>query len=248
VLDAADAGLPTQGLRLWLRADLGVATLGAAGVSVCRWEDLSGNARHFTPAFAATPPTLAAAGLRGRPSVTFPTDSQALVRYDLLGIAPTAGRTVALIGINRDLTRRYQAFLQGQPNTPGTYLGLDTNTFQTAGAREGAYVTNNGYDVDLATSTSARTHLFSVSTMVPGTALPGALTYTVDGVERTLTRTPGGLGNGLIEDFSGATYTALGAGAAGFLGAELGDVLVWDRALTASERAQVEAYFSARYP
>jgi hypothetical protein len=84
--------------------------------------------------------------------------------------------------------------------------------------------------------------------MAPGTALPAALTYTVDGVVRALTRTPGGLGNGLVEDFSGANFTALGNAVAGFTGAELGDVLVWDRALTAPERAQVEAYFAARYP
>jgi hypothetical protein len=246
VLDPADAGLPAQGLRLWLRPDLAVATVGDAGVSICRWEDLTGHGLHFVPS-TATPPTLSASGLRGRPSVTISSAGRSLVRGDVLGLAPTSGRTVAVLSLNRDLTRRYEAFFQGLTGSPGTYLGLDTNTFNTAGAREGVYITGNAFDADLATAAIARTHVLSISTMAPGTAVPAALTYTVDGVVRALSSTPDP-GSGVIQSFLGANFTALGRAAGGFTGAELGDVLVWDRALTPAERAQVEAYFSARYP
>ena len=78
--------------------------------------------------------------------------------------------------------------------------------------------------------------------------LPGVLIYSVNGVARALTRTPGGLGDGTVEDFSKANFTAVAAGQDGFTGAKLGDVAVYDRALSDDERAAVEAYLRARFP
>ena len=161
---------------------------------------------------------------------------------------PNAGRTFAVISLTRDLIHRYEQVFMGLSASGGTYFGLDMNVFNTAGSREGVYTTNNGYDTDLATAATVRVHVLSISSMQAGGSLPAVLDYSVDGITRTLTRTPGGNGNGLVEDFAGANYTSLGGAASGFAGAEMGDVLVWDRALTASERALVEAYFSSRYP
>jgi hypothetical protein len=70
----------------------------------------------------------------------------------------------------------------------------------------------------------------------------------VSGTPRTLTRTPGGLGNSMVENFSGANFTSVGLGVAAFTGAVVGDLLVYDRALTAPELAAVEAYLQGRYP
>lgn len=245
VLNPTDAGLPADGLRLWLRADTAVSVT-AAG-EVCRWNDVSGLGNDFTPA-TTTRPLWVATGLNDHPAVSFPGPNRYLTRAGVLGIPPAAGRTVALIGLNPDLTHRFLYFEMGKVGTPGTYFSIDTNTFNTTGGKEGAYLTNNAYDADLATAAEVRTHVLSVSTLDAGTALPGALQYSVNGTVRTLTRTSGGLGNSTVEDFSGADTTLLGYGVSGFTGAVMGDVLVYDRPLTVSERTAVEAYLRARYP
>jgi hypothetical protein len=166
----------------------------------------------------------------------------------VLGLPARSGRTVAVIGLTTDLTHRFQYFVQGLPGSAGTYFGLDMNTFQTAGSRESVYITNNAFDTDLATAAEVRTHVYSISSFTPGGALPGVLQYWVSGVQRSLTRIQAGLGNGTVEDFSGANVTVLGGGEPAYTGALLGDVLVYDHALTDPERLAVEAYLQSRYP
>ena len=244
--DPLAAGLPT-GLVLWLRGDHGVATL-ADGTSVCRWEDVSGNGRHFTPVGAAMP-TYTSSAVAGRPAVVFSTGRR-LERADVLGLGATQGRTIAARTQIADTTRRFGTLLQGDRGTNWRYLELEQNTFNTVGRRVGVYLTANAYDSDVATSTAARTHVYAISTIVPGTVLPAALSYAVDGVERSLTRTPGGNGpsgpgNNRVWDFSGAGFTSIGeTGAPGFAGGAVGEVLVFDHALSAPERAAVEAHLS----
>ncbi len=245
VVDPADAGLPATGLALWLRADMGLATLD--GGAVCRWDDISGKTHPFAPG-SATPPALDPTGIKGKPGVSFIGPNHHLYRPDVIGLAATSGRTIAAFGRTVDTTRRFQYFVQGTTGSAGTYFGLDANTFSTAGSREGVYVTNNAYDSNVATSANPRSHVFSISSFTPGGALPGVLAYAVDGVDTTLTRNAGGLGNGTVEDFSTANVTAIGAGVAGFTGAELGELLVYDHALTLAERLAVSQYFAARYP
>lgn len=242
---AADAGIPTTGIALWLRADIGVATVD--GGAVCRWDDVSGNGRAFRPG-TATPPVAEATGLNNKPAVSFAGPDRYLSRGDVLGIAATSGRTVAVIGATSDTTHRFAYFTQGKVGTPGTYFGLDANTFNTAGNLEGVYVTNNAYDSDVATSTATRKHIFSISSFAAGGTLPNVLTYAIDGTTTTLSRTGGGLGNGTVESFTGADFTSIGSGVAGFTGAKIGELIVYDRELTGPERLLVEQYFGARFP
>src|SRR4051794_26346489 len=53
---------------------------------------------------------------------------------------------------------------------------------------------------------------------------------------RTLTTAQANGGN-LVQDFSGAHFTSVGYGAAGFTSGTIGEVIVYDRAITAAERA-----------
>ena len=242
-----DAGIPSTGLVLWLRSDVGVNTLNAAGDGgfVCRWDDVSGNGQSFTPA-GATLPTRIANGFGTTPAISFNGPAQNLTRAGVLGIGATSARTVALYSKTADTTHRFQSFLQGTVGTPGTYFGIDANTFLTAGSREGVYVTNNSYDSDLATTPNGRTHILSISSFAPGTPLPGALVYAVDGTPRTLTVTAANGGN-VVQDFSSANFTSVGYGAAGFTSGMIGEVIVYDCELSALERAMIEQHFAARY-
>jgi hypothetical protein len=237
VLVGADAGIPTTGLVLWLRADVGVATLD--GGAVCRWEDVSGNGRHFVPDLRL--PQLVANQADGGPAVVFSLATW-LQRTDVLGLGPASGRTVAARTQVADTAGRFESFHQGDGASNWQYFGLDQNTFNTAGHREGVYATACAFDSDVATSGAWRTHVYSISSMVVGTALPGALTYSVDGAPRTLTRTPGGSGNNTVWDFSGATFTWLGLTRPPFGTGAIGELLVYDHALTPAERTAVEGW------
>lgn len=241
--DPGAAGIPSSGLVLWLRADRIAAK---ANGEVCRWEDLSGNGHDF--AITTTPPTVSAAGLRGKPAVTFSGVDTALRRLDVLGIGAASARTVAAFGASADTSKRFNYFFQGDWTTNDDYWGLDMNTFNSTGSKEGVYVTGNAYDSNVATSTAPRSHVYAIDSFTPGGVILDLVHYDIDGVATTLTRTSGGTGNTQVEDFSGADRTEIGLGRADFGTAVLGELLVYDRALSAPERAAVNAYFQSRFP
>jgi hypothetical protein len=55
-------------------------------------------------------------------------------------------------------------------------------------------------------------------------------------------QTPGGLGNGNFEDFSGANLTFIGSGEG-----EIAQMLIYNRALTVDERVSLEMILEAYY-
>lgn len=239
-ITATAVGFPAAGLKLWLRGDHGVWA--TAEHRVCAWVDLSGN-DNVLYATGQNRPLWGDEQLSSLPAIDFDTTTNYLSTGGVLDIAPTSGRTFIAVVQMVNTTGRFAAVMQGESGTPGTYVNLDTNTFLTQGSREGVYVTNNAYDAELATSTSPRVHLFTVSTMVPATPVLNAIEYRVNGAVQTLTRTQGGLGNGNIEDFSGAGFTLVGSGTH----ASIAEVLVYDRALSSEEKSAVEAVLKARY-
>jgi hypothetical protein len=239
-LDAATAGFPAAGLVLWLRGDRGVYK--TAGNAVCGWADQSGRGAILTP--YAGRPSWSATGIAGLPAVRSTAAGEGLSVGGVLGIAPTSARTIIAVSQLVSATNRFQACEQGQSGSPGTYIGLDANTFDTAGSREGVYMMNNAYDSALATTTaSPRIHVYTISTMTLGTPVLSGIDYRVDGVTQTLTRTSGGLGNGNFEDFSGANYTSVATTSEGIVA----EVLIYDRALSVAERSAVEAALKTRY-
>ena len=64
----AQSSIPTAGLQLWLRADVGVDTLNG---TVSRWHDQSGNGNDAIQASASRQPLLVAGRLNGMPVVSF---------------------------------------------------------------------------------------------------------------------------------------------------------------------------------
>jgi hypothetical protein len=234
------AGLPKDGLVLWLRGDRGVYATDSQ--RVCAWADQSGHQYLFLATGQARP-LWGATLLGAEPAIHFDATTNYLSVGGVLGIAPTSARTFIAVIQLVSTTQRFSAIMQGVGNSAGTYMNLDANTFSTAGSREGAYLTNNAYDTPLATSATPRVHVLTASTLAPGTTILSALDYRVDGATQTLTRTPGGLGSGKIEDFSAANFTLVGLGAS----AIMAEALVYDRVLSTDERAAVETALKARY-
>jgi len=245
-LTPAGVGIPADGLVLWVRADHGIYK--NAQNEVCAWHDQSGKGNDLHQ-FTARP-TWQSAAIGGQPAIRAATTSQLLYTENVLGIAATSGRTFIAVSQLATATGRFNPIIQGQSGTTSTYLMIDANTWQTAGSREGLYVTNSSFDTGLATSTTPRLHVLTVSTMAVGTALSSALAYRVNGAAQTLTLKTG---NGSIQSFAGANYTAVGSvNASPSAAATAGDgmvaeALVYDRALTADEITAVETALKARY-
>ena len=239
-------GLPALGLVLWVRGDRGVYK--TSQNEVCGWRDQAGEGRLLRP--SGTRPTWQSATVGGQPGILFSVESQDLYTSGVVGIAPSSGRTFIAVSKLVNPTGRFHPILQGQGGTPGTYVGIDANTWQTAGSLEGAYVTNNSYDSALATSTSPRVHAMKLSTLVAGTAVTAALDYRVNGATQTMTLKAG---SGTIVDFSGADFTTVGAvsgtpsaGAAGGTGI-VAEAIIYDRALSMTEIVAIETVLEARY-
>ena len=240
-LDATAEGLPATGLVLWLRGDRGVYK--TAANEVCAWADQSANHQLLTDTNVNARPTWSATGLGGQAAIHSTVAGDGLATGGVLGLAPTSARTLIAVVALVAPARRFHAIFMGQANTPGTYLGLDANTFNTAGSREGVYMMNNAYDAALATSTAARVHVYTIATMTPATPVLAGIHYRVNGAEQTLARTAGGFGNGNFEDFTNANFTSVATGAE----AVVAEVLVYGRALTAEEQTAVETALKTRY-
>jgi hypothetical protein len=203
-LSPTAAGLPTDGLVLWVRADHGVYK--TAANAVCGWRDQISPTRLLLP--SSSRPTWQDASVGGQAAIHFNVVGSDLYT-DPLGIPATSARTFIAVSQLASATGRFHPILQGQGNTPGTYLGIDANTWQTVGSREGVYVTNNSYDSATATITTApRIHVMTVSTLELGTAVTTAVDYRIDGATQALTLKAG---NGSVADFSGANFTTIGA-------------------------------------
>jgi hypothetical protein len=239
-LTPAAAGVPANGLLLWLRADHGVYK--TASADVCGWLNAAGAGELFQGSATARP-TWDPIALSEQPAIRFRA-GQVLTIANVMGLAPQAARTFVAVQKLSNTTARFFALSQGLGGSPGTYVGLDTNTFNTAGSREGVYVTNNSFDSALATSTATRLHVLAVDAMTVGTPVLPALHYRVNGVPMTMTLNRGGTGN--FQSFDTANFTAVGS-ALGAADVWLSELLAYDHALTAPELAALEDALLNRY-
>lgn len=256
-LDPTAAGLPANGLVLWLRGDHGVYTTGAdagatsdAGMmaSVCAWGDVSGNGWVLTSPSPTPLPVLDPTGVGGQPAVWIQPGTSLQIG-SVLGIPPTSPRTLIAVEVLVNGDGRFDPIEQGMEGSPGTYINIDANTWETQGNLEGVYITNNSIDSNTATSPgTARVHVFTVSSMTIGAQLSSSIDYRINGATQTLTVRQG---DGTIADFSTADFTSVAAPVASSTGVpgsgEVAEVLVYDRALTLAERQAVEAALRARY-
>ena len=254
-LSPAAEGLPAAGIVLWLRGDRGVYTVAedagidaSAPAHVCAWADQSGHGWLLTGGTTSAP-EWSSNGVGGEAAIGFPAGNPALGVSSVLGIAPTSPRT--FVAVERiDASRgRFNPIMQGQTGSPGEYISIDANTWQTVGDREGVYMTNNSYDTATATSHgTARVHVMTIRSMTIGDPIASALDYRINGQSQTLTLRAG---SGLIADFASADFTVVGAAGTSSTGvtpsALIAEVLVYDRALIDTEKTAVETALKARY-
>jgi hypothetical protein len=107
------AQVPTQGLRLWLKADAGI-TKGTDG-KVTRWADQSGNGKHATAA-AGKGPVYVAKAANGMPALRFNED---LNLAGDMGTIPAPMTIFTYVRFDADYTHAQYVFSSGDRSNDG---------------------------------------------------------------------------------------------------------------------------------
>ncbi len=225
-------------LELWLRADAGVTTVGSA-VSV--WADQSGNGRDFSDgAVAARRPTLTTdPGFDGLPVVAFDGIDDVLRNTALI----VGGNAFTLFTVARisPLSSPYP-YVFGE--TIGGRIGYEGPPFTPLG--------NNGFDVFHDNGNDARATLAGLSdgnpkiVTISGNGTMSSIQVWGDGTAATMSLTSG---NPTISFTLGNTLGfAASCGVPPCFGdPDFAEILLYDRALTTTERQENESYLRARY-
>jgi len=221
VAEAAFAPTDLTGLSAWLRSDVGVVTIGA---NVTQWQDFSGNNNH---ANAGVSPIVVANGLAGRQSINFgnsatahlnlPTSSTLGIQnsdYEIFIVAKTTSSDIQFL--TAGAIEQYEMHLNGVSGLRGIPTTLNR---RDVGA--------NGQFVSA--PTDERPHVFSLRV----------------NANVGFARADGSDSAGLSPAQS-ASDTAIRLGlrsnnTLGFAG-DMGEVIIFDRALTGTERVAVETY------
>ncbi|MBN1207271.1 MAG: right-handed parallel beta-helix repeat-containing protein [Myxococcaceae bacterium] len=233
---ASGGGVPTSGLQLWLKGDVGVNLNGS---TVSQWLDQSGNARHATQASASSQPTYLSADIHGMPALRFDGLNDFLTFN--LPVNNLTGMTLFLVSA-----------ATGDP-TGGSVHAQSAAIFWNETASWGTvYLSPFQSRVQWRFGT---TQYGNWPTYVRPTSIWNAYSLTVsqkDGAVDSLY-----VNGTLVQRESGKLTMIAGCRDVGNLGrgyndntyfpGKIAEVLVYNRALNDSERAQVEAYLKNKY-
>ncbi len=238
-LDPAAAGLPTDGLVLWLRADVGVRLDGGTN-EVCGWENQVGT-EVFTPDGAGRP-TYVRDWRDGLPAIRAE-DGDWLVAPGVLGIAPAAGRTFFAVTEVVDPVAQTVVIYQGLRGSPGLYVGIEHNVGGTAGRLYGIHMPNDvSLDSEFPTTPGAvAVHTLVLDDLVVGSAHTSVAHYYNDGRSSALSQRQG---PSTVGDFTSANATWVAWALGSLLESE---VLAYARPLDDTERSRVERYLADRH-
>ncbi len=215
-------GIPLTGIALWVKADAGV-TADASGL-VSSWADQSGNENHLAQTSATKRPARIVDGFNGYPVVRFDGNSDVLSFTNAIPDVGTVFFVVKEDSSANSVTRRT---LLSSTTSPGDFRGGNQATATSVGTI---------WDVTVA---SARVK--SGTTYVNGVPVDG----TVFSRPRTMSvislTTASGSGTAAASLFG--AYNGTGE----FWWGDLAEMIVYERALNDSERAQVELYLAQKY-
>lgn len=223
-VDAAAANVPRSGLQVWLRSDNGVVAPSGSPPQITSWKDIQSTTRNAT---ATNNPTLLVNQLNGLPAVNLAGGS---TQYF------TNGGTF-------NFTGGFSAFIVSNITTPGSTV--DIATFTQASPVRSVKIQ----------ATSTPSLLYSVTnsgtqTLTTGMTLgfPQVIGVVHSGGTATVFRNGAQLNSGSV---AASTYSGGLTGQLSSSGApstqKVFEVLVFDRAVTAQERQDIEAYLMVRY-
>jgi hypothetical protein len=231
-------------IALWLDATAGLydATTGGAAVTangayIARWEDRSGNARHFSQATVNSRPTLATAGLNSKATLYFDGTDDFL---DATYSRPYAAQTLFLV-VRVDLAKAQIGIFaesQAAASDQSLYLPAVAGPTSIGSTTDGSATRRSASAYTLATyyiatfthsGTTIANYLNGVAAVAEADTFPGG-TYNVARARL------GGRINSNGTNVSGVN-----------LQGSIGEVIAYDRLLTTSERDTVHAYLSTKW-
>jgi hypothetical protein len=211
-----------SGLMLWFEA--GQISGVADGGAVATWSDASGNGHDATQATGTKQPLYRSTGTlpNGKPVVVFDGVD------DTLGLSATLGSaaTVFMVCNPSAVASAYLIGGNGSGNTPAIISGFSSKSFEyfDSGDRQTLSASGTGF------------HVLSV-VQTDGSSYAGWF----DGAS-AFSASP-------TVNISGKTLTTIGSagGTSNFAGFSVAEIIVYNRALTTTERQQVESYLTAKY-
>ena len=220
---------PVNGVRLWLRADVGVVPDANGGVM--SWADQSGGDRTAIQTVSASRPKLVPNVTNGQAAVRFDGSGSSLNLTDHLMNGVTAGEVFTVVraadplsGSYRGmwLTCSHQGYLSGM-----FYPAADKTLYETFG-------TDNRYGPMSSPDPLDQFNLYNVA------AAPGAWTARMNGqiILDSRTNNP---------DFSATTFLLGISGEGSPFAGDIAELLIFDHVLSEGERAAVQRYYTARY-
>jgi hypothetical protein len=220
------ATLPTTDLIAWYDAGEGVfdATSGGSAVTdgnaVARWEDQSGSGFHLTQATAAAQPTLNNSTLNGLPVLTF---------------ASGDAISTALSVVTGATLRTIFAVCRGAT--------ANTNVIADLGDGSGAG-TQYAITGEIGVRVASGSRIFGTS--LSATHALVAVTATTGDVSGTELRVNGSAAS--VSSTSARTLnTQSGLRVGSSLGGDIAELLIYDAALSTTDRDAVESYLTTKY-
>jgi len=251
------SGSPTSGdpaLRLWLDAtapgsifqDTTGTTPAADGTPVALWKDQSGNGLDVSQGSAGNRPSFESAigSLGSQPAVAFVGGSggDALSRVNDTGISGNADRTVITVWQNTGFTgQNFQhTFHMGTPSTNQAY-GHSTARAGGLGSRIGNHYWAGDFNTTAIANLDANMAI-SIWDGDGGTGANGLDSWFVDGAAAGASDRAA-LTTGTSQLQIGSRLNPFTEGFTGYLS----EVIVYDQAITAAERSQLQRYLSSKY-
>jgi hypothetical protein len=227
--------IPTTGLKLWLRADLGV-TLSDGFVS--QWSDFSGNSNDVANATGGQQPTVTASSINGLPAITWPGNSTVFLHNTVTNlVSSNAARTV--IAIIKPGANSYAWLFTFRRAAPVFAIGWN-NAF----GFHWVYRDNQGANYEIVPNGPTPGTAYMLEFGYDG--LGGDITFT----HNTTTEIVTDGGAGVLSD-TGTTGFTVGAnetaaGSTTFSG-DVAEIIAYDHVITAAERLALRIYVQARY-
>ncbi len=236
-IDPSTAGLPTANLNLWLRADFGVTQSSGA---VSGWQDLSGNNFNFNQFTASYKPTYVASDINNKPGVSF------------------NGSQILLGGNNaNDYSNGASVFVVTKASNPSNSDArfFDFGNDENNDIAFGEIFTSNYLPAFHIYNGTTNNYLSGSNSLNAGSV------YVLDAIQTGSADTANIYYNGGLSATGSLNYpqnvprgfnaiggvnTGSGYGANNYKG-DIAEILVYNTALTDSQRVAVESYLSNKY-